>query len=162
MVSDVITANARPEPAVTIEDLRIETLDEWVGASASGWGISGADAVAQLRSDVERQLRDEHDRLRLVLARCDGVPAGAGAVRYVRGGGYLIGCSVVPQFRRRGVYRSLVGYRLSLLRERGIPRVFTSAMVDTSAPICARLGFRAVSRMTIYTSPSPARSSSAD
>lgn len=55
----------------------------------------------------------------------------------------LSGSATVPSFRGRGVYRALVGARLRDAWAAGVEAALITAVADTSAPICTRLGFRA-------------------
>lgn len=56
---------------------------------------------------------------------------------------FLSGSATVPAFRGRGVYRALVGARLHAAFTAGVEAALITAVADTSAPICARMGFRA-------------------
>lgn len=75
----------------------------------------------------------------------------AGWVRYVAGTGFatLWGGSTLPQWRSRGIYRSLVTYRARLADARGFTLLQVDASPD-SRPILERLGFVAVTSTTPY------------
>ena len=134
------TSTAIAAPAdVVVEPLRADTLDDYCTTSIAGWSMSEAQGEA-LRRSVERYFR--LDTYRGFLARVDGIPAGAGLVRLYDDVGYLQGSSVHPAWRGRGVYRALVARRMTVLREAGAALGLIHARTTTSAPICARLGFR--------------------
>ena len=84
------------------------------------------------------------------MAWLDGEAVGTGILRFPAGSGYLMGSSVRPEARGRGVYRALIGGRLQRLRDRGISYATVVADESTSAPICARLGFAPVCVLKIY------------
>jgi GNAT superfamily N-acetyltransferase len=134
---------------VHVELVRPETVDEWVDASAAGYGLPPADHAA-LRLDVARLVEQRSSPIVYVLARVGGEAAGSGAVRTCRDGAYFIASSVVPRFRNRGVYTALVGFRAALARQAAKAHVFTLAIASTSGPICLRLGFKEACRMTSY------------
>ena len=69
--------------------------------------------------------------------------------------GYLLGSSVVPEFRGRGVYRALVAARVAALREMRRPLVTIHALSHSSAPICTRLGFESVCELRGYAWEAP-------
>lgn len=125
---------------VVVEPLRPETVEDYCAVSIAGWSMGAAQGET-LRRSVERHCRT--DAYRGFLARIDGVPVGAGLVRlYDDGVGYLQGSSVHPAWRGRGVYRALVAHRMEVLRVEGAEVALIHARSTTSAPICARLGFR--------------------
>lgn len=124
---------------VVVEPLRAENLDEYCTTSIAGWSMSEGQG-ANLRRSVE--VYSKLDAHRGFLARLGGVPAGAGLLRIYDDVGYLQGSSVHPAWRGRGVYRALVAHRLRVIREAGVAVGLIHARTTTSAPICARLGFR--------------------
>lgn len=61
------------------------------------------------------------------------------------GMGFLWAGGTVPEFRGRGIYTALVAARAQLAREQGLSHVGLYAIVDTSSPIVAHLGFERLS-----------------
>ena len=98
-------------------------------------------------------LADPRQRHRMFLARVDGEPAGAASYVAFPRAAYLLGAVVLEPFRRRGVYRALVGARLAEARGREIELATTMARIDTSAPLLAKLGFVEVCRFTTSIRP---------
>jgi len=135
------TSAAIQGPAeVVVEPLRRETLEEYCATCIAGWSMGESQGEA-LRHSVARYVG--LDAYRGFLARLGGVPVGTGLVRvYDDGVGYLQGSAVHPAYRGRGVYRALVAHRLGVLRDAGAAVGLVHARTTTSAPICARLGFR--------------------
>lgn len=62
----------------------------------------------------------------------------------------LDGSATLPTHRHRGVYTALVAERLRDGRERGYTTAIVQAVKTTSAPICAKLGFRIVCALDMY------------
>ena len=54
----------------------------------------------------------------------------------------LWGTATLPELRRRGGYRSLVGARLQEGHSRGANLAIVTARVETSGPILQKMGFR--------------------
>ncbi len=71
----------------------------------------------------------------------DETPAGAGGYGLVGDVARFWGTAVVPEFRRRGVYRALVHARMEEARKRGATLALVHAKERTSSPILQRLGF---------------------
>lgn len=79
----------------------------------------------------------------LFLARVDGVPVACGALQVdrIRGVGLLWGGGTVPHAQGQGAWRALVQARLAVARALDLRWAATTALVDTSQPGLAALGF---------------------
>lgn len=89
--------------------------------------------------------------LSVYVAYLDDQPASTAWTRFPLRGHFatLSAGSTIPEFRRRGLYTSLLETRISEVRERGYPY----AVVDTGAmelPILARYGFQHLTRVHNY------------
>jgi GNAT superfamily N-acetyltransferase len=62
----------------------------------------------------------------------------------------LGGAATVPEHRGRGIYSALVAKRLADARADGRTAAVIQAVRSTSAPICAKLGFREVCGLEFY------------
>jgi GNAT superfamily N-acetyltransferase len=134
---------------VSVEELSAKNIDEYAAASNEGWGQTGAQAE-KIRNDIKRDFENGGMPYRSFLARFDGEPAGTAILRLVGESGYLLGTSVRPQFRKKGVYRGLVNHRLEILENDGIQLALILARKDTSAPICKNLGFQIACEPVCY------------
>lgn len=124
-----LEVEARP-----VELAELELYARTVGA---GWGVDPAPLLA-----YERELRDQPERRHFNFLAWHGAqPAGAANYYAFARSAYLMGGVVLPDHRRRGVYRSLLAARLRHARARGLDLVTTQARASSSAPILARLGF---------------------
>jgi GNAT superfamily N-acetyltransferase len=81
----------------------------------------------------------------IYLGRLDGKLA-ACVVSHIEPTGvvYLRNAVTLPQFRRRGVYLSLVAHRIALAREAGCTAAVVQAQTRSSAPILLKRGFERV------------------
>ena len=103
----------------------------------------------------------------VLLAMTDGKVKNRGYFAYVDGGtepvawSYLVylpdspivllgGAATVPEHRGRGIYSALVAKRLADARADGRRAAVIQAVRATSAPICAKLGFREVCGLEFY------------
>jgi GNAT superfamily N-acetyltransferase len=103
----------------------------------------------------------------VLLAMTDGKVKNRGYFAFVDGGtepvawSYLVylpdspivllgGAATVPEHRGRGIYSALVAKRLADARADGRSAAVIQADRATSAPICAKLGFREVCAMEFY------------
>jgi GNAT superfamily N-acetyltransferase len=140
------------EPAAgppDVEVRKVETFEDYVEAVAVMW--DAFETPPERREQQRPHLRDEFEAQRAAgtpgtfVAFVDGEPAGVGRSVYAEQGSFCIAGAVLPRFRGRGVYRSLVRARWDDAVERGTPALVTEAIEDTSYPILLRLGFREVS-----------------
>ena len=103
----------------------------------------------------------------VLLAMTDSKVKNRGYFAYVDGGtepvawSYLVylpdspivllgGAATVPEHRGRGIYSALVAKRLADARADGRRAAVIQAVRSTSAPICAKLGFREVCGLEFY------------
>lgn len=112
----------------------------------------------QLRRTLTGQLRNSPDLVALVLAMAGDEPVCSARISFGTGTDFagLWGGGTLPQWRGRGIYRALVGYRARLARARG----FRYLQVDASPqsrPILERLGFTCLAVTTPYVWSPPAR-----
>jgi hypothetical protein len=112
--------------------------------------VWGADR-SHLAPALEREIAADPTGITVVVAEAGAEVVSAGWVRYTPGSGFasLWGGSTLPGWRRRGIYRALVGYRarLAARRDRTLLQVDAS---PESRPILLRLGFVQVTTTTPY------------
>jgi FR47-like protein len=77
-----------------------------------------------------------------LVATKNGTPASVGRCRLFDSVVRLFGAVTLPEFRRRGLYISVVAARCRLGRNHGATLALTKARPATSAPILERAGFR--------------------
>jgi GNAT superfamily N-acetyltransferase len=104
---------------------------------------------AQLRA--EAQLSAEAQNMVMVVAMAGDEPVCAGRIDFVPGSDFagLWGGGTLPQWRGRGIYRALVGYRAALAAERGCRYLEVDASPE-SRPILERIGFSCLAITTPY------------
>jgi ribosomal protein S18 acetylase RimI-like enzyme len=105
----------------------------------------------RLRGSLMSQLRNSPDATVMVLAMAGDEPVCAARVGFGAGTDFagLWGGGTLPQWRGRGIYRALVGYRAGLAAARG----YRYLQVDASAqsrPVLERLGFACLATTTPY------------
>ena len=104
----------------------------------------------RLRRSLMGQLRNSPDLTVLVLAMAGGTPVCSARISFgntdfagLWGGGTL------PEWRGRGIYRAMVGYRARLAAARGYRYLQVDASPQ-SRPILERLGFACLATTTPY------------
>jgi len=119
-------------------DLMIELHDQ----------VFGADP--QLRAALTAQLRSPEATV-MLLAMAADEPVCSARVEFGAGTDFagLWGGGTLPQWRGRGIYRALVGYRARLAVARGYRYLQVDASPE-SRPILERLGFVCLARTTPY------------
>jgi GNAT superfamily N-acetyltransferase len=143
---DELLAALPVDPALRVEFVDAEHVEDFVAVSAAGWSCD----PAPLRMYQQVLLAQADGRHHGCVAYVEGTPAGVGNhVRFERSA-YLIGGVVLPAYRGHGVYRALTAARLRHARAAGVAVVTTQARAATSAPILARLGFTALTECEVY------------
>ncbi|MFD8596723.1 GNAT family N-acetyltransferase [Kitasatospora sp. NPDC059646] len=89
----------------------------------------------------------------LVVAYVDGEPVGTGGVQVVDGVARLTGGVVVPEWRKRGVYRALLDARLTYAVGHGATMALVKANPTTSGPILLTSGFTSYGPEPVYAVP---------
>jgi GNAT superfamily N-acetyltransferase len=110
--------------------------------------VFGADP--HLRAALDAQLRSP-DATVMVLAMAGNEPVCSARVEFGAGTDFagLWGGGTLPQWRGRGIYRALVGYRARLAVARGYRYLQVDASPE-SRPILERLGFAGLAQTTPY------------
>lgn len=143
---------AEPAAGVALREVRQRVdLDRIMRMEEAVWGGDHSWHAAS----IEEEIAIDPDGITVVVAETGPGPddpvVSAGWVRYVTDTGFatLWGGSTLPEWRGRGIYRSLVAYRARLAVQRGFTYLQVDAS-DDSRPILQRLGFVAVTTTTPY------------
>lgn len=134
---------------IHVEPLRPSELNLWVDLIADGWKML-PEAREAMHAKMKRRLIEDQDKIIYVLARVGDVPCGAAFVELHQEFGLLMSGLVVPEFRRRGVYRAMVKTRAKLLQERNRRYAVIHALETSSAPIARAMGFEDVCEIVAY------------
>jgi GNAT superfamily N-acetyltransferase len=135
---------------VSFAEVNAENFDDYGRILSEGWGVSADDE----RPHQIAAYCDPHRIHHMLLAYHHGVLAGAAGYIVKPRSIYLLGGVVLPNFRRRSIYRALVRERLRHARELGRTLATTQARESTSAPILERLGFETACLICTYSSRS--------
>jgi len=111
--------------------------------------VFGADP--RLRASLITQLRNSPETMVMVLAMAGDEPVCSARIGFGTGTDFagLWGGGTLPQWRGRGIYRALVGYRARLAVARGYRYLQVDASPE-SRPILERLGFACLATTTPY------------
>jgi hypothetical protein len=128
------------QPAITIDEVTDDTLEQWLEVLRVGNEITTADAAAI--SDEWARASHRVAGATDYLASRDGTAVGCGSVIRESGIGWIGGATTVPAFRRRGVQGALVRQRVIAAYESGCELAVVTALPSgDSARNVARLGF---------------------
>jgi GNAT superfamily N-acetyltransferase len=148
VVLDLTTAPTEIPPP---EGVRIRRVNDRAGlADVVAVGIRAFGEDYSSMND-EFLARVEHGTELFYVAYRAGEPVSAARLEMPRSGEFagLYGGGTVPEHRRRGIYRALVGVRARAARERGY-RYLTVDAADTSLPILRRLSFVPLTTVTAW------------
>jgi GNAT superfamily N-acetyltransferase len=107
-----------------------------------------------LRARLLNQLRTAPETMTPILALDGDRPVCAARVDFHIGTEFasLWGGGTLPEWRGRGIYRAMVGFRARLAAARGYRYLRTDAL-PTSEPILERLGFERLTTTVAFTRP---------
>lgn len=129
--------------------------EPWVRTAIEGWGFPDT-YFTEFRDDVRKRVREAPGKRFHFQARYQGEPAASASVTILDligfEFGYLHSASVIPRFRRQGVYRALLSARLGFLADRGIPLAVTQTL-PSSTPACLGFGFRKFCEIPVHRWP---------
>lgn len=83
------------------------------------------------------------------IAYLNDEPVGSAGLRYYSDYAYLVGAVVLPRFRKKGIYKSLLAHRVQLIKKKGLA-IVNHCLENTSAPICLKLGFEKVVKIESF------------
>ena len=149
-----VAAPPQPPDGVTLRETRSRAdLDRIADLELAVWD----EEHGVLADELEAEIAADPESLAVVLAEAGDTLVCAAWVRFEHGTEFatLWGGATLPEWRRRGIYRSLVAHRAGLAVGRGFRFLEVDAS-DDSRPILERLGFVAVTTTTpfIWTPPS--------
>ncbi len=118
-----------------------------------GWQVFGGDEVddetvaSEFAGEAGKVERGDGGSL---VAYVEGRAVGTAGLSMADSDARLWGGAVLPEARRRGVYRALLQERFRYATEHGATLALVKARVDSSAPILARAGFEKVGQERSY------------
>lgn len=141
-------------PTVTVRSASADELTAHAAALAAAYGMGmTADALASSMRGLLAPTGGAGPATVGYLAWEAGSeePVGWGTLSWLQADTALLnGSATVPTARGRGVYRALTAARIEDAHHAGAAVVLVSAVADTSAPICRRLGFEPVCCLQHY------------
>lgn len=150
VLEDLSTEIAR-NPGVVVEPL------SWENATAYATRCTDAPNPRfheYLLSSAHRYLQLPAREVQIFVARIGEEVAGYAVLRTEPTGiAYFPAGLTVKEFRRRGVYSSLVAHRLSVAKAAGCRAAVIGAQTTTAAPILVKRGFRPVCHLVALAPP---------
>jgi GNAT superfamily N-acetyltransferase len=150
LVAEIAELALDPDPPAGVELVAVagkEGVDALVAVHDAVFGGSHQ-AIGQ---EVLRGLGAHPPSVAAVIAVAGETAISAGRVEFPAGSDFasLWGGGTLSAWRGRGVFRSLVGYRAALAKDRGYRYLQVDASAD-SRPILQRLGFAEMAKTTPY------------
>jgi GNAT superfamily N-acetyltransferase len=134
-------------PDIEVDVVGPSGLQEFNDVMSEGWGLTSS-TLCEYNAHA---LREYPHQNHFFIARIDGKGVGVASYFAFPKSAFLVGGIVLPEYRKRGVYRALVAARQEHALQAGVSIATCHAMVDTSAPVLANLGFETVCQFTSYT-----------
>ncbi|MFZ5828160.1 MAG: hypothetical protein ACOY94_27965 [Bacillota bacterium] len=153
MAGMVLTDLSQPiaaNPAVTVDEVSPAEMLDYSELFATAYGLPH-DVTLQINLMMQNA---EGIRFRYYVARVEESPdpISFGYMAYIPGEPVVLlgGAATLKEYRGKGTYSSLVARRLADARADGKQAAVIQAVRSTSAPICAKLGFREVVGLDFY------------
>ncbi|MCF6138863.1 GNAT family N-acetyltransferase [Pseudalkalibacillus berkeleyi] len=126
----------------------------YVEVGAQIWNYDEA-TIAHLVKQRLSYVKDENRRGGLLIMLDGDEPVGHAGYRFSADGVamYLAGSGVIPQYRKQGIYRSLLAKRMELARLNSAKYIVTQARKDNSEPVLRKLGFVELGNYEVYRTP---------
>lgn len=127
-------------------------IDDLAYIASCIWGSSGEEQLRVAKDRYATYLTASDCRGGYLLAYFKGEPIGYGSYRLSKDRNvlYLSGTGVLEPYRNKGVYRSLLNYRLKFGQANNIKYAVTQARVGHSSPILSKIGFVKVETFLHY------------
>lgn len=150
MVAEIADLDLGAAPADGVELVAVTTAEDVEALVRLHDQVFGGDHQA-IGQDVAATLGASQPAVVAVLARVGNTMVSAGRVELHDGTQFasIWGGGTLPDWRRRGVFRTLVAWRAALAAERGFRYLQVDAL-PASRPILARLGFVELATTTPY------------
>jgi GNAT superfamily N-acetyltransferase len=151
LIADIaeLDLDVKPPPGVELRAVEDERdVETFVSVHNEVFGGDYSDLGAVLLATLTHR----PERVAAVIAWAEGTPVSAARAEFHTGTAFasLWGGGTVPDWRGRGVFRSLVAYRAALARAKGFRYLQVDASPD-SRPILGRLGFVELATTTPFT-----------
>ena len=146
-----LAAPIRGNPEVGVEEVTAARLRAASGVMARAYGLP--DEVAALMCEaMAAASADVQARGYLAYVSGSSEPVAFSAMMSIPGQPLVLlgGAATLEEHRGTGIYTSLVARRLADARRDGAEAAVIQAVRSTSAPICAKLGFREVCGLELY------------
>ncbi|EQB64509.1 MAG: hypothetical protein AMDU3_IPLC00004G0087 [Thermoplasmatales archaeon I-plasma] len=142
---------------ISVEEISLDELENNLAMMVDSFGESLTAEGAEVIINGMRMLNST-ERYRgqvkayLAVERDTGKRVGFSFMEMDREEKYAIldGSAVLPSYRGKGIYRSMVSKRLEDARMNGIEFLIIHALARTSAPICERIGFKCICQFDLY------------
>lgn len=140
LLFQALEGRVRSETRVPVREARPDELDLWAETAAEGWR-ENIDLAGMLGGLMRVVMSAEGSRA--YFAEIDGRPVATGALAMNNGVALLAGAATIPEWRHRGVQRSLLEHRLASAAEAGCElAVMGAAPGSASQRNAERSGFR--------------------
>lgn len=137
------------EPRINIELLGEHNIDDWLHVHQVVWNVQ-PELAARMREARQRKAFDTRHGILEYVARANKTVMGIASLHLFDDFAHLSEGAILPEFRKQGVFLSLVRKRLESIREMGHSVVTVHALHSTSAPIFRKMGFRWSCDYTYY------------
>jgi N-acetylglutamate synthase-like GNAT family acetyltransferase len=148
-IADPAQIKIQPAPDVTIEAVSAENIEAWASIMKHGHLVPDH-AINRLKAQVLHQLEAKRHWVTHFLAKHCGKAAGIIQNRYQNGYVYTLGGVVDPNFRKKGIFATLLHRVNADAVEKNFNVIVTHALKETSEEIFSKLGYEKTCELENY------------
>jgi len=144
-------------PGYSVKEIPLERMDEYVDLISesfeSGMNRESAMSIVMMSNAINSTDKYRNQVKAYVAVENDtGKEVGFCTMTMDRDGKYAIldGSAVLPSYRGKGIYKSMISKRMQDAIKNGIEYFIIHALKGTSGPICERVGFKRICQLDFY------------
>ncbi len=145
----LLRAPQSTEPRINLELLGEHNIDEWLRIHQVAWPDQ-PEMTARMREARQLRAFDTRGGILEYVVRSNGTAVAIVAAHLFDEFAHLSSGTVLPEFRRQGIFLRMMRELLETLRKMGHSLVTGHAVQSTSAPILLKMGFRRDCDFTYY------------
>lgn len=144
-------------PGYSVIEIPLERMAEYVDliseSFGSGMNRESAMSIVMMSNAINTTDKYRNQVKAYIAAENDtGKEVGFCTVTMDRDGKYAIldGSAVLPSYRGKGIYKSMISKRMQDAIKNGIEYFIIHALKGTSGPICEKVGFKRICQLDFY------------
>lgn len=149
MIASVESMICPIDSTISIKQITHEDIDLYINTFVKAWELP-LHQVAELKSDLYVSFSKPDSRFEGFIAFYKNLPVGTAGLIKIPSGAYLASGTIDHQYRGKGIYKALLSFRAHRAKELGYKNLLLHAKMNTSRPICKKMGFESVFTQKVF------------